>query len=62
MAIEQTGHGERTFDIYDRRTAPSRSRRPGKDISLGINCPGGSVYAGLAIYDTTQFVKPQVLC
>jgi ATP-dependent Clp protease, protease subunit len=33
---------------------------PGKDISLYINCPGGSVYAGLAIYDTIQFVKPQV--
>src|SRR6266487_4648017 len=33
---------------------------PNKDISLYINCPGGSVYAGLAIYDTIQFVKPQV--
>src|SRR5205823_13280150 len=36
------------------------SEDPGKDISLYINCPGGSVYAGLAIYDTLQFVKPQV--
>jgi ATP-dependent protease ClpP protease subunit len=33
---------------------------PNKDISIYINCPGGSVYAGLAIYDTLQFVKPQV--
>ena len=36
------------------------SDEPDKDISLYINCPGGSVYAGLAIYDTIQFVKPQV--
>jgi ATP-dependent Clp protease protease subunit len=33
---------------------------PGKDISLYINCPGGSVYAGLAIYDTMRFVKPAI--
>src|SRR5918995_2998316 len=33
---------------------------PTKDISVYINCPGGSVYAGLAIYDTMQFVKPDV--
>src|SRR2546428_2620304 len=33
---------------------------PDKDISLYINCPGGSVYAGLAIYDTMQFVKPAI--
>ena len=33
---------------------------PGKDISVYINCPGGSVYAGLAIYDTMQFVKPEI--
>src|SRR5438445_13642546 len=32
---------------------------PGKDISLYINCPGGSAYAGLAIYDTIHFVNPQ---
>jgi len=37
------------------------SEDPGKDISVYINCPGGSVYAGLAIYDTIQFVKPQVM-
>ena len=36
------------------------SEDPGKDISLYINCPGGSVYAGLAIYDTMQFVKPEI--
>ena len=36
------------------------SEDPGKDISLYINCPGGSVYAGLAIYDTMQFVKPDI--
>jgi ATP-dependent Clp protease, protease subunit len=34
---------------------------PGKDISLYINCPGGSVYSGLAIYDTMQFVKPEIV-
>ena len=33
---------------------------PDKDISIYINCPGGSVYAGLAIYDTMQFVKPAI--
>jgi ATP-dependent Clp protease protease subunit len=36
------------------------SEDPGKDISVYINCPGGSVYAGLAIYDTMQFVSPEV--
>src|SRR5436190_19717649 len=36
------------------------SEDPSKDISLYINCPGGSVYAGLAIYDTMQFVKPEI--
>ena len=36
------------------------SEHPGKDISVYINCPGGSVYAGLAIYDTMQFVKPKI--
>ena len=36
------------------------SEDPAKDISLYINCPGGSVYAGLAIYDTMQFVKPAI--
>ena len=36
------------------------SEDPAKDISVYINCPGGSVYAGLAIYDTMQFVKPEI--
>jgi ATP-dependent Clp protease protease subunit len=36
------------------------SQDPDKDISLYINCPGGSIYAGLAIYDTMQFIKPNV--
>jgi ATP-dependent Clp protease protease subunit len=36
------------------------SEDPGKDISVYVNCPGGSVYAGLAIYDTMQFVKPEI--
>jgi Clp protease len=83
MVVEQTVHGERTFDIYSRLLGERiiflgtpiddeianltiaellhlESEDPGKDISLYINCPGGSVYAGLAIYDTIQFVKPQV--
>jgi ATP-dependent Clp protease protease subunit len=83
MVVEQTLHGERTFDIYSRLLGERiiflgtpiddeianltiaellhlESEDPGKDISLYINCPGGSVYAGLAIYDTIQFVKPQV--
>jgi ATP-dependent Clp protease protease subunit len=83
MVVEQTVHGERTFDIYSRLLGERiiflgtpiddeianltiaellhlESDDPGKDISLYINCPGGSVYAGLAIYDTIQFVKPQV--
>jgi len=38
------------------------SEDPEKDISIYINSPGGSVYAGLAIYDTMQFVKPDVRC
>src|SRR6478672_10686926 len=83
IVVEQTVHGERTFDIYSRLLGERiiflgtpiddqianltiaellhlESDDPNKDISLYINCPGGSVYAGLAIYDTIQFVKPQV--
>ena len=37
------------------------SQDPDKDISIYINCPGGSIYSGLAIYDTMQFIKPQVM-
>ena len=81
--IEQTGRGERAFDIYSRLlkerviflvgevTEQSanliiaqllflESENSEKDISLYINSPGGSVYAGLAVYDTMQFVKPDV--
>ncbi len=81
--IEQTGRGERAFDIYSRLlkerviflvgevTEQSanliiaqllflESENPEKDISLYINSPGGSVYAGLAVYDTMQFIKPDV--
>ena len=36
------------------------SQDPDKDISIYVNCPGGSIYSGLAIYDTMQFVKPQI--
>ena len=83
MVVEQTVHGERTFDIYSRLLGERiiflgtpiddeianltiaellhlESEDPGKDISVYINCPGGSVYAGLAIYDTMQFVKPEI--
>ena len=81
--IEQTGRGERAFDIYSRllgerivfvgsavddEVANSvnaqllhlEAEDPYKDISLYINSPGGDVYAGMAIYDTMQFVKPDV--
>jgi ATP-dependent Clp protease protease subunit len=81
--IEQTGRGERAFDIYSRLlkerviflvgevTEQSanlivaqllflESEQPDKDISLYINSPGGSVYAGMAVYDTMQFIKPDV--
>ena len=36
------------------------SQDPDKDISIYINCPGGSIYSGLAIYDTMQFIKPEI--
>ena len=83
MVVEQTVHGERSFDIYSRllneriiflgtpvddeianltiaELLHLESEDPDKDISVYINCPGGSVYAGLAIYDTMQFVKPAI--
>ncbi len=83
MVIEQSGRGERAYDIYSRllkerviflvgpvteQTANLvvaqllflESENPDKDIALYINSPGGSVYAGMAIYDTMQFVKPDV--
>lgn len=81
--VEQSGRGERAFDIFSRMlrdrvvflTGPVtmesanlviaqllflESEDHDKDISLYINSPGGSVYAGLGIYDTMQFIKPQV--
>ena len=81
--VEQSGRGERAFDIFSRMlrdrvvflTGPVtqesanlviaqllflESEDPDKDISLYINSPGGSVYAGLGIYDTMNFIKPQV--
>ncbi len=83
IVIEQSGRGERAYDIYSRllreriiflvgpindQTANLcmaqmlflESENPDKDISLYINSPGGSVYAGMAIYDTMNFIKPQV--
>ena len=83
MVIEQSGRGERSYDIYSRllkervifmvgevndQTANLvvaqllflESENPDKDISLYINSPGGSVSAGLSIYDTMQFIKPDV--
>jgi ATP-dependent Clp protease, protease subunit len=83
MVIEQSGRGERAYDIYSRllrdrivflvgevndHTANLvvaqllflESENPDKEISLYINSPGGSVSAGLSIYDTMQFIKPDV--
>jgi ATP-dependent Clp protease protease subunit len=83
VVIEQSGRGERAYDIYSRllrdrvvflvgpvndQTANLvvaqllflESENPDKDISLYINSPGGSVYSGMAIYDTMQFVKPDI--
>ena len=83
VVIEQSGRGERAYDIYSRllkerviflvgpvndHTANLvvaqllflESENPEKDISLYINSPGGSVSAGLAIFDTMQFIKPDV--
>jgi ATP-dependent Clp protease protease subunit len=83
MVIEQSGRGERAFDIYSRLLKERviflvgevndatanlivaqmlflESENPDKDISLYINSPGGSVTAGLAMYDTMQFIKPDV--
>ena len=83
MVIEQSGRGERAYDIYSRLLKERvvflvgpvnevtanlivaqllflESDNPDKDISFYINSPGGMVSAGLAIYDTMQFVKPDV--
>jgi ATP-dependent Clp protease protease subunit len=83
IVIEQSGRGERAYDIYSRllrerivflvgqvndQTANLvvaqmlylESENPDKDIFLYINSPGGSVSAGMSIYDTMQFIKPDV--
>ena len=83
MVIEQSGRGERAYDIYSRLLKERvvflvgpvmdqaanlvvaqflflESENPDKDISFYINSPGGSVSAGLAMYDTMQFIKPDV--
>ena len=83
MVIEQTGRGERSYDIYsrllkdriiflgeevDEHTASLvvaqllflEAEDPEKDICFYINSPGGSVTAGMAIYDTMQYIKPDV--
>ena len=83
MVIEQTGRGERAYDIYSRLLRDNiifigtpiddnianlviaqmlflAQEDPEKDIQLYINSPGGSITAGMAIYDTMQYVKPDV--
>lgn len=83
IVIEQSGRGERAYDIYSRLLRERiiflvgpihdqmanlavaqllflESENPDKDISLYINSPGGSVSAGMAIFDTMKFIKPQV--
>jgi ATP-dependent Clp protease protease subunit len=83
MVIEQSGRGERAYDIYSRLLKERviflvgpvndqsanlvvaqllflESENPDKDISLYINSPGGSVSAGMAIFDTMNFIKPDV--
>ena len=83
MVVEQSGRGERAYDIYSRLLKERviflvgpidditanvvvaqllflEAENPDKEISLYINSPGGSVTAGMAIYDTTQFIKPDI--
>ncbi len=83
MVVEQSGRGERSYDIYSRLLKERvvflvgpvndvtanlivaqllflESENPDKDIFFYINSPGGSVTAGMAIYDTMQFIKPNV--
>ncbi|MEY2689552.1 MAG: ATP-dependent Clp endopeptidase proteolytic subunit ClpP [Pseudomonadota bacterium] len=83
IVIEQSGRGERAYDIYSRLLRERviflvgpvndqsanlvvaqllflESENPDKDISLYINSPGGSVSAGLSVFDTMQFIKPDV--
>ena len=83
IVVEQTGRGERAYDIYSRLLKERiifigtpiddivasltiaqmlflASENPEKDVQVYINSPGGSVSAGLAIYDTMQFIRPDV--
>jgi ATP-dependent Clp protease protease subunit len=83
MVVEQTGKGERSYDIYSRLLKDRiiflsdevndvtaslvvaqllflESEDPDKDIYLYINSPGGSITAGMAIYDTMNYIKPEV--
>ncbi len=83
IVVEQTGRGERSYDIYSRLLKDRiiilsdevndvtasiivaqmlflESEDPDKDIQLYINSPGGSITAGMAIYDTMQYIKPDV--
>ncbi len=83
MVVEQTGRGERAYDIFSRLLKERivfigtpiddgvasliiaqllflQSEDPDKDINVYINSPGGSVSAGLAIYDTMQYIRPEV--
>lgn len=83
MVVEQTGRGERAYDIYSRLLKDRiifigspiedhianlviaqllflEAEDPEKDIYVYINSPGGSVTAGMAIYDTMQFIKPDI--
>src|SRR5882672_11039819 len=64
IVIETTNRGERAYDIYSRllkdRILFLEAEDPEKDINLYINTPGGSVTAGLGIYDTMQYVKPPI--
>ena len=84
IVIENSGRGERSFDIYSRLLRDRivflntdvndqsaslivaqllflESEDPDKDISLYINSPGGSVSAGMAIFDTMRFIRPKVI-
>ncbi len=84
MVIEQTGRGERAYDIYSRLLRDNiifigtpiddnianlviaqllflAAEDPEKDVQLYINSPGGSITAGMAIYDTMQYIKPDVM-
>ena len=78
MVVEQSGRGERAYDIYSRLLKERvvflvgevndqsanllflESENPDKDISFYINSPGGSVTAGMAVFDTMNFIKPDV--